>query len=168
MASAQQKPKKERGARNSKRHNGKALKQDVAIIQEPSWVELPRDRNEKDSEKILVLERMDTYSTPRYGKDGNKLTGKGRATGKSFLGVSIKRLQAQANARTWPPGVDGLEVVKAELREKRERRNETRKMFARYEIQRQVEQSREALDKIRNRGSKPVSRATAEQKEAAA
>jgi len=141
MASAQQKPKKERGARNSKRRNGKAFKQEMAVIQDPRGIWLPRDPSNKDSEKIFVLEKVNTTTTRRYSADGNKLTGKGKPSGKSFLGVSIKRLAAHPS---------GLESAKAELRAKRDRRNETRRMHNKAERARLVERERENAAAIVN------------------
>lgn len=146
MASAQQKPKKEKGTRNSKRRNGKALKQEIAIIQDPIYFEAPPKEGETQGK--FLLDKVDTYKTARYGKDGNRLTGKGRPRGKSYLGISLKRIEAQANARTFPPGVDGVEVIKAELLAKRERRNDTRKMFGKAERERQVAQDRENAERI--------------------
>jgi hypothetical protein len=129
MASAQQKPKKEKGTRNSKRHNGRAFKNNDVIDRTVEVMShTDKDGVTHTKEKVNLVRRGN-----RYGKDGNRLTGKGKPSGKSFLGISIKRLQAQADARTWPPGVDGLEAIKAELQAKRDHRNQTRRMFGKNE-----------------------------------
>lgn len=147
MASAQQKPKRAAGVvgdkRNSGRRNGKAFKKDY-------WIErvvTESEPNDQSQTKTKVVE----VQHARYGPYGTKLSGKGKPSGKSFLGVSYKRIEAQAKAL----GITRAEVC-AELREKRDRRNESRKMHSAVERERQVLGVRELAEARRRKPAKRV------------
>lgn len=90
MASAQQKPKKDPGVRNSGRRNGKLPKQ-------TTWIERIVTESEPDKQGRIKVD-VKLVQRPRMGADGKKLSGRGKPSYNSCLGVGVKRLLAHAKA----------------------------------------------------------------------
>lgn len=142
MASAQQKPKKDKGSRNSTRRSGKAPK----ASQNPSNGKI---RVVDEVRKVYDGHQPRTEVTDRlvpYVGNGVRVSGKGKPSGSSYLGVSYKRIIAQAKTRSMT-----VEAVEAELRSKRESRKMHRHGLT-------VDQRRQMHKELMARGDKPKPR----------